>query len=314
MHAWTSGSASLNSALEQSHKQSNALKVHLKRHVGVLAANLTQVLGAQQLEVLAYTHPRLSRVDNVVHKAALGCEQGVGKLLGVVEGLLLHVATAEDDLHRALRAHHCDLSGGPRVVEVAAEVLRAHDVVGTAVGLSRDHGHLGDGSLRVGEEELGAVADDAIVLLISARQKARDVDEGKDGDVERVGEAHETGRLHGRIDIEAASEVERVIGDDRHRAPLHPRKASDDIFGGVGHYLEERVAVHHLVDDRAHIISYVGVVGHQMAKRRLHTIPHVLSLHHRPVGLPAQRKVVEELTGRTKRFDVILERAVGDAR
>jgi hypothetical protein len=42
---------------------------------------------------------------------------------------------AEDDLDRALGAHHRDLGIRPGEVDVAAQVLRAHHVVGAAVGL-----------------------------------------------------------------------------------------------------------------------------------------------------------------------------------
>jgi hypothetical protein len=41
----------------------------------------------------------------------------------------------------------------------------AHDVVRAAVGLARDDGELGHRGLAVGVEQLGAVADDAAVLL-----------------------------------------------------------------------------------------------------------------------------------------------------
>ena len=58
-------------------------------------------------------------------------------------------------------AHDRDLRGRPGEVDVAAEVLGAHDVVGAAVGLAGDHGDLRDGRLGVGVDQLGAAADDA---------------------------------------------------------------------------------------------------------------------------------------------------------
>ena len=61
--------------------------------------------------------------------------------------------------------HHRDLGGRPGEVDVAAQVLRAHDVVGAAVGLAGDHRHLGHRRLGIGEEQLGAVLDDAAELL-----------------------------------------------------------------------------------------------------------------------------------------------------
>ena len=44
-------------------------------------------------------------------------------------------------------------------------MLRAHHVVGAAVGLAGDHGQLWDGRLRVGVQQLGAVADDSAPFL-----------------------------------------------------------------------------------------------------------------------------------------------------
>ena len=79
-------------------------------------------------------------------------------------------------------------------VHVGADVLAAHDDVGAAVGLARDHRDLRHRRLAEGVEQLGAVRDDAAVLLVDARQEARHVDEGDDRQVEGVAEAHEARR------------------------------------------------------------------------------------------------------------------------
>src|SRR5258705_151979 len=65
-------------------------------------------------------------------------------------------------------------------------LLGAHDAVGPAIGLTGDDRHLGHGGLREGEQQLGAVLDEAAVLLRRSRQEARHVDEGDDGDLETV--------------------------------------------------------------------------------------------------------------------------------
>ena len=72
---------------------------------------------------------------------------------------------AEDDVHRALRAHHRDLGRRPGEVDVAADVLAAHDVVRAAVGLAGDDREFRDRRLAVGVQQLCAVADDPAVLL-----------------------------------------------------------------------------------------------------------------------------------------------------
>ena len=59
---------------------------------------------------------------------------------------------------------HGDLGRWPGQVDVAADVLAAHDVVGTAVGLAGDHGDLGHGGLAIGIEQLGTMNDDAALV------------------------------------------------------------------------------------------------------------------------------------------------------
>src|SRR5690606_5999480 len=109
--------------------------------------------------------------DDVVDVAETGRDEGVGEaflVLGLSRGQGLGIAgfLAEDDLDRALGAHDRDLGGGPGVVDVAAQVFGAHDVIGAAIGLARDDRQLGHGGLGIGEQQLGAVLDQGAVLLL----------------------------------------------------------------------------------------------------------------------------------------------------
>ena len=61
-----------------------------------------------------------------------------------------------EDVDGTLGAHDGDLGGRPGEVDVSAEVLGAHDVVGAAVGLAGDDGDLRDGGLGIRVDELGA--------------------------------------------------------------------------------------------------------------------------------------------------------------
>lgn len=70
--------------------------------------------------------------------------------------------------------------------------------------LPGDDGDLWHGGLGEGEQQLGSVADDAAVLLRRARQEARHVHEGDDGNVEGVAEAHEASTFHRGVDVQAA--------------------------------------------------------------------------------------------------------------
>src|SRR6202012_5015631 len=89
---------------------------------------------------------------------------------------------AVQDVDGSLGAHDGDLAGGPGEVDVAAEVLGAHDVVGAAVGFAGDDGDLGDGGLGVGVQELGAAADDPGPFLGDAGQEPGHVHEREDRD------------------------------------------------------------------------------------------------------------------------------------
>ena len=109
------------------------------------------------------------RLDHLVDVAALGGVVRVREALLVVGDQLgaarlrvvrLLELLAEDDVDGSLRPHHRDLGRRPGDVEVGADVLRTHDVVGAAVGLARDHRQLRHGRLRECVEKLRTVADD----------------------------------------------------------------------------------------------------------------------------------------------------------
>src|SRR3546814_11775932 len=73
--------------------------------------------------------PRSTRTDTLCPYTTLFLSvlRGArGDLFGVAD------VAAEDDLHRALGSHHRDLGGGPGVVHVAAQMLRAHHEIGRA--------------------------------------------------------------------------------------------------------------------------------------------------------------------------------------
>ena len=142
----------------------------------------------------------------------------------------------------------------------APQVLGAHDVVGAAVGLAGDDRDLRDGRLGVGVDQLGAAADDAVPLLLGAGQEAGHVDEGQHRDVERVAGPHEPGGLLGRVDVQRAGELHRLVGDDADRAALDPAEADDDVRREQRLHLEELPVVEDVLDDRVHVVGLVGRV------------------------------------------------------
>src|SRR5512146_781997 len=182
-----------------------------QRDVAVLLGGQGFAFGAQGVQGFGAGQAGFGGADDGVDIAALGGDVGVGEGV-LVLGRLLRAqrggvvgggqVAAVQDADGAGGAHDGDLGGGPGEVDVAAEVLGAHDVVGAAVGLAGDDGDLGDDGLGVGVQQLGAAADDAAPFLGGAGQEAGHVDEGQDRDAEGVAGAHEPGGLLGGVDVQ----------------------------------------------------------------------------------------------------------------
>ena len=68
------------------------------------------------------------------------------------------------------------------------------------------------------------MTDDPAILLGDPRQETRNIDQGHQGDVERVTEPHKPGTLIGGINIEHPRKDHRLVRDKPHRAPRDPPK------------------------------------------------------------------------------------------
>src|SRR5579883_2315580 len=175
------------------------MMVSLNRDVPVLLLERLDFLVLEEMEGADDLAAGLRGLDDLVDVAALRGLIGRGEpgrvvvdeLLSTGLGIrsLLDVALKQN-VDGALGAHHGDLGAGPGVVEVAADVLGAHDVVGAAVRLAQDDRHLGHRGLAVRVEQLGAAADDAAVLLLHAGPVAGHVHQGQQRDAEGVADAH----------------------------------------------------------------------------------------------------------------------------
>ena len=134
-----------------------------------------------------------------------------------------------DDVDRATGAHHGDFGVREGKVHVRADVLAAHHVVRAAVGFARDDGELRHGGFAEGVQQLGAVADDAAVFLVDARQEAWHVHEGHERDVETVAKAHEARGFRAGVDVEHAGQYRGLIGHDADHAAADAREAGQDV-------------------------------------------------------------------------------------
>mmetsp|Transcript_31400 Transcript_31400/g.100205 ORF Transcript_31400/g.100205 Transcript_31400/m.100205 type:complete len:376 (-) Transcript_31400:367-1494(-) len=103
------------------------------------------------------------------------------------------------------------------------------------------------------------MADYSAILLCRPGEEAGDVHEGDERDVEGVAEPHEARRLLRRIDVQTASQMTWLIGDDAHGPAVEAREAHDDVPSVLWHDLEHLPAVHDLLQHAVHVVGRVGV-------------------------------------------------------
>ena len=186
----------------------------------------------------------------------------LGLFRGVFHGFQL---AAVKHRNSAFRAHHGDFRAGPGENGVSAQVLAAHGDIGAAVGFAHDQGDLGHRGLGVGEDELGAVADDAAAFLVLAGQEAGHVHQVHQWDVERVAEADEAGGLVGGVDVQAAGLHVGLVGDDADHHAADPAEADDDVLGEVLVHFQEIPVIHQAADDGLDVQGRAVVAGNQVA-------------------------------------------------
>ncbi len=220
---------------------------------------------------------RLFRQDDPVDEAPRGRLVGVGEGLFVAFDFLrprrggvarFFDFPGEDDVGRPFGSHDGDFRLGPGQDDVRSEVFAAHAQVAPAVGFPEDEGDFGDRGLAVGVEEFRPVADDASRFLRQARQVARNVFEGDDGDVVGVADADVAARLVRGVDVEASRHVFGLVGDDADDFAPDAAEAGDDVLRPVGLDLEEVPVVDDFDDDVPHVVAPVGVGRHGSSQLR----------------------------------------------
>ena len=279
----------------------------------MLLPGVGHLLGLENLEVLAESTTGLGGLDDVVDESSLGGHERVGEVVGVLGLVLLQVLSAEDNLHSSLSSHDGNLTVRPRVVAVSAQVLGGHDAVSTSVALAGDHGHLGHGGLGVGVDELGSLTDNSAVLLVHTGQESGHIHEGHQRNVEGIAEAHETGSLHGGVDVQASGQLQRLVGHHSHSATLHATETHHDVLGEVGGGLEELVVVHHHLHQLLHVVGHVGVSGHDVVQGGVSALAGVVAHAGRHAVLVVQGKVVVEGAHSAEHLHVVVVSSVGNA-
>ena len=111
--------------------------------------------------------------------------------------------------------------------------------------------------------------DNAAVLLLGPRQKARHIHQSEQRDVESVAGTDEPGRLVRGVDIQAAGQHLGLVRDDTHAPSVQTDKAGEDVLGIVRLALEKFMPVGQGENDPLHIIGPVGVIGNHLVQGRI---------------------------------------------
>ena len=107
------------------------------------------------------------------------------------------------------------------------------------------------------------MADDPAPLLRRPGQKAGNVHERHERDVEGIAEADEARRLHGGVDVEGSGQRAGVVRDDSDRVTAEPRERADDALGPELVHLGELAVVNDAFDHGAHVVRLRRLVRDQ---------------------------------------------------
>ena len=181
----------------------------------------------EHIERLDQAGSGIFRKNNLINIPQFSSFERAGEVVSIIINQLLPFGfgifrfgnlLSEDDIDGPLRTHNSDFSGGVGIVDVPPVVLAAHDVVGTAVGLSGHHGDFGHRGLAVGVDDFGPVFNDATVLLAYTRQKTRNINKGYQRNVEGITGSHKPSTFHGGVDVQASC---HILGLVRHNSHGH---------------------------------------------------------------------------------------------
>ena len=247
---------------------------------------------------------RVARLDNGIHKSALGHDIGIREALAKFFDLFAsHLVAIRRgiefplvyDVDRALGSHHRDLRGRPRIIHISTDVLGRHHAIRSAIGFACDDGNFRYGRFGKCEKQLCSMLDDAAIFLRGAGKKSRNVFKRHQRDVEAVAEADEAGALHGCVNIKRASQHGRLIGDDSHAASIQPRKSHDDVLRVVLLHFEEISVIDDGVDHIFDVIGQIRLRRHDLVERRVGAI--------NGIGAGLARRIVEIIRGhKTQQF------------
>ena len=230
------------------------------------------------------------------------------RILGLLDLL------AEDDLDRALGAHHADLGRRPGHDQVGLVGAAAHHVVAGAVGLAQHDRDLRHGRVRGRVQHLRAVADDPGLLDLGPDHEARDVHQVDERDPVGVAEVDEPRRLVGGVVVEDPAELPGLVGDDPRRPAAEPRQAGDDRLGPLRLEVEVDAVVDDPADHLVHVVRLAVGLREDVEQLLVAAVDRVLGRHDRRRLLAVLREVAQVLLDPLDALLVVGDLEVADPR
>ena len=153
--------------------------------------------------------------------------------------------------------------------------------------------------------------DDAAIFLRHAGQEAGHIHERHDRDVEGIAETHEAAGLLAGIDVEAAGQYRRLVGDDAHGMAFDARKTDQDIAGMAGLQLEEFAIVGDLLDQLVHVVRLGGAGRDQRIEAVVNAQRIIAGRPERRILAVVERQEIEEHPRAQQCIDIIFQRQIG---
>ncbi len=155
--------------------------------------------------------------------------------------------------------------------------------------------------------------DDAAIFLRGAGHEARYIDQRQDRDVEGIAEAHEARALGRGIDVQAAGQHHRLVGDHADCRAFHADEADDDVLRILRLQFEEVAFVGQLDDQFLDVIGLGRVFRHQAVERDLFAGRRIFAGPDRWLFAVVGRQEVEETPRVQQRLHIVFQRQIGNA-
>src|SRR5690606_5284009 len=115
--------------------------------------------------------------------------------------------------------------------------------ISASIGLAGGDRYLGHGGFAQRVQQLGAVGDNGVPLLVRAWQKARYVYQHQQGNIKGVAEAGKASAFYRGMYIQHAGQVGRLVGYNPDAAAAQQGKAYNDVLRKIAVHLKEAVRI-----------------------------------------------------------------------